>query len=258
MTASVIAFKLPTGQDITVDTAKLTPKACALAEAIAATNMRRITVRSVATRRQIHGDAARHWCSPEELDQPETHTWDHWQFRWTPAHVVYNDPYRWLEYEARQMPGWYPVAEDGTDLPSSQAARDDDGLTPDQAVETLLQLCPTGAAPEKQAWMQYATRGQHGYPAPVRHNGITSLWSLTDLTRYAEYLTACRKIGDHRRETWAVSLHTTEALRTSVLEAVAAGMPDTVAERVFGVSRQTIYNWKKARTVTEPAEAAAE
>lgn len=250
--AEPMTFDLPNGDTVTVGPNRLTPKARALAEAIAETGLRRISVRSVAPAREVYGTRAGLFVAADALDKPITRAWENWAASDSPARHA-TDPYRWLEYEARKMIGWYPVAADGTDLPSSQAAREDDGVGADDALNFLNHACPAGTAPSKAAWMQYAIRGEHGYPAPVRHNGIMSLWSVTDLSKYASFLHVCHSIGVHRATAVTVEMEATAALKFALLAAVTGGMPETLAERVFGVARQTIRDWRAAAAAAGPA-----
>lgn len=181
----------PAGEHI-VDLTTLTPKARALAEAIAATDLRWVRIRSTMPLvdqyaegadlvRQVLGDVA---------DQPADGHFEAWSANPTPAGCSIPEI---LEREARKMPGWYPVKADGSDLPSSPAAKADDGLTADQCVALIATLVRKAdplstAPPTKIRWMRYAPAGDDGYPAPATHNGSVSLWSAADVAAYAAEL----------------------------------------------------------------------
>jgi len=165
-----------------VDLAALTPRARALAEAIAQTQLRWIRIKSVAPLRDLYASQeAAAFFGGDALNEPRLGTFESWADNFGGGRTVEQV----LESEARKLHGWYPIADDGTDLPSSQAARADDGLTPGQAFRLLADLSAGVGRAGVEAWMRTATRGLDGHPPPVRHNGLTSLWSEQQLRDYA-------------------------------------------------------------------------
>lgn len=201
----VIELEMPRGPAgrHRVHLGSLTPKARALAEAIAQTDWRWIRTRSVQPRRELYapGHAELMWGSGSAvLDQPEDGKFEGWMVNPTPSGYSIGHI---LEWEARKLTGCYPIGDDGHDLPSSQAARLDDGLTPDQVMALLRNLneshsVATGRrvpVPGKDMWMRKATRGVDGYPAPVCHNGITSLWSAAAVRNFFNQLVSAGPAG---------------------------------------------------------------
>lgn len=122
-----ITLEMPAGPAgrHTIDLDTLSPKARALAEAIAATGKRWIHIRSIAPLRDLYHTPADaefiHGVSHHALDEPAVRIFESWQKNRTGR---CDSVATILEYEARKMDGWYPVADrHGTDLPSSAAAR---------------------------------------------------------------------------------------------------------------------------------------
>lgn len=181
---TMIKLRLPIDPDTerTIDLDTLTPKARAVAEAIAQARAARILLRSNRPRRDLYRpEDAERFFTEDELCEPETTGHSSW---WKCVPSTPQELHRWLEWEARKFPRHYPIADNKTDLPSSQDARLDDGLTVDQVLE-LIRLVAPGKQPGKDAWMRKATKGVDGYPAPVRHNGYRSLWSEAQVREFA-------------------------------------------------------------------------
>ncbi|PZG17822.1 hypothetical protein C1I95_14835 [Micromonospora craterilacus] len=218
------------GTKHTIDLNTLTPKARAVAEAIAQAELPRIRIKSVRPAREM--------CAPEYLpmlagdpDQPETRIHDSW-WKW---HGLDPEPsiHKVLEWEARKLDGWYPIADDGTDLPTSQAARDDDGLTRDQALELVGRICP-GHGITIDTWMRNATRGIKGYPAPCGHDGYRSLWSEATVREWA---TRLAELADLRRQREQVE----QQIRRQV--AGMTELPDDLVAGLAGITRVTARKW---------------
>ncbi|MDG4795085.1 hypothetical protein [Micromonospora sp. WMMD1082] len=230
---SVITLTMPGDEPGTIrsiDLDTLTPRARAIAEALAQAKLPRIKIRSVRPARELH--------VPEYLpmlfddpDAPETRIHDSW-WKW---HDLDPEPsiHTVLEWEAQKLDGWYPVADDGTDLPSSQAARADDSLNRDQALALIQAICP-GAGISIDTWMRNATRGIKGYPAPVRHNGHVSLWSEAAVRAWATRLAGLADLGRQRER---VEQH----LRERVVE--MAELPDELVAKLAGITRVTARKW---------------
>jgi len=163
-----------------VDTDTLTPKAVGLAEAIAAYDPPYwIKIKSSVPARELYME--RHVRLLDRPDEPVTtiySSWPPWRAGATTAHGL-------LERAAREIGWmWYPIAPDGSDLPSSQAAREDDGVTRDQAMQIVGRVCP-GHGITVDTWIRKATRGADGYPTPVRHSGYCLLWSAAEVRAWA-------------------------------------------------------------------------
>jgi hypothetical protein len=164
-----------------VDLDTLTPLARAYAEAFAESDFRWIRIKSRASARELFGgdaNAATFYGDQATSDQPLTQLYDGWA-----SYPHYGGLVATLEYEARKPRGWYPVALDGSDLPSTPGARADDGVTPDQCL-TVLREAGLGSI-SKDTWMRRATKPGTGFPLPVRHNGLYSLWSERALREWA-------------------------------------------------------------------------
>lgn len=232
-----------TSHNIDLDT--LTPRAAAIAEAIAEAGHRRwIRLKSIETLRVLHaGDQNLTWAhSPAELDEPVTRTYAGWLNLPDHSREALVDG---LETEARKFPGWYPVADDGTDLPHSDAARDDDGLTIEQAIALLARLCPARAVPSVAAWVRNAPRGAYGYPASsTAYNGRYPLWSERDIRVFAGRLTTLVRLGDARIAAATVLEDVTEATRAAVLAARKAGTTEEEVAALAGVDRSTVRAWQ--------------
>lgn len=175
----VIELTLPTRErPELVDLAVLTPMARAVAEAIAQTTDRYICIRSRATERELMDPRFHDFYAP--ADEPITKVWDRW---WKAPKAT--SAVDILEWEARKLIGWYPVARDGSELASSQAAAADDLLTGDQCISLLLQLCPGRSdITDKDLWMRHARKGDEGYPAAARRMSRGWLWSEADVRAF--------------------------------------------------------------------------
>lgn len=242
---TIISLDWPTGADrgreeIDLDT--LTPKARALAEAIAGRTLGRIHLLSVRPMRDMYRPGDAEWAygadSPK-LDRPMRDGFESWAHR--PATGGF-DLRQMLEYEARKFPGWYPVAEDWTDLPSSQAAREDDGITVDHALEIIRTVAP-GARVDKDRWMRKAAKGDGGYPRPVCHNGYRSLWSERDVRAFAERIAAIQSAADLRQKAIAAEREATRLLRNLVTSAVAEDVDEDEVHVWASASRGTVRAW---------------
>jgi len=219
-----------------VDLDELTPKARALAEAIDDAEGRlppgQIRIKSTAPARELYLE--RHAPMLSDPDEPMITVYHLWWQCWGRA----DEPSarEVLEWEARKIGWrWYPVAADGSDLPSSQAARDDDGVTRDQALEIVHDICPTVTI-SIDTWMRNATRGIKGYPGPCGHSGYHSLWSAAEVAAWAHRL---RELADLRRQ----RAETEEAIRRKAVELSAAGLPDDLVARLAGTTRPTLRGW---------------
>lgn len=223
-----------------VDLDSLTPMARALAEAMASSAVRWISIRSRRMVRDLHppGQAEQLWGAAHPgLDEPRVEPYESWSIPregWTIE--------EWLEYEARKMPGWYPVAPGGGDLPSSPAARLDDGITADQC---LLMLAMIGCTVDKDRWMRKATKGADGFPAVARHNGHGSLWSEAEvrawaIRRLSDPLGQLSATATGRRQDYETAM---DELRRAVVEEAAKGATDSALARRAGVDRMTILRW---------------
>jgi hypothetical protein len=174
-----------------------------------------------------------------KLDEPMTDAFESWAHR--PATGGFGVR-QLLEYECRKFPGWYPIAADGSDLPSSQAALEDDGLTVEQALALLRQIAP-GARVDKDTWMRKATKGAGGYPAPARHNGDVSLWSERDIRAFADRIAALADVGARRQAARGAARAASAELQPLVAAAIAGGAHEEDVQRWAGVDRATVRKW---------------
>jgi hypothetical protein len=232
----------PQGQH-TVDLDALTAKAAALAEALAEDMYRWIRTRSTKPMRDMyHPGHAELMVGPDspDLDRPILGTFESWEK--VPDDSA-EDVHRILEREARKLGHWYPVARDGSDLPHSRAAANDDGLTRGQVFDLLRRRrsC-AGITPDE--WMRNSTRGLNGFPRPVRHNGQVSLWSRKDV----EDFIAGRAVIDQLAHELASARKGVDAAmgdlrRTLVPQLEAGQLTEVYAAALAGVDRMTVRSW---------------
>jgi len=175
-----------TATRFTIDPGTLTPKARALAEAIADPNRLGTSIHLIS--RVLMRDLYKPGTAEEffganypGLNQPARDGFDGW-WKIEPTQEKLHEI---LEWEARKFPRYYPVAADWSDLRSSAAARDDDGLTREQALEILRQV-RLDVPIDVDTWMRKATKGLDDYPAPLFHNGYRSLWSEAAVRAFAD------------------------------------------------------------------------
>lgn len=175
---------------VVIDLDALTPRARALAEAVAQLPGARkgageiLCHHRTKTRGEMTPDAET-WLPPELLAKPAQQSWARWDIYRADSGVP---PVEYLEQQARKIPPeWRIVCGRAIGLPdpapvaSSQAGGDDDRLTPRAVVEYLATHHKRHIGPS--TWRSYASRGQA--PAPVGHVGRESLWAPSDVDAWA-------------------------------------------------------------------------
>lgn len=175
---------------LTIDLDALTPRARALAEAVAQLPGARADAGEILChhRTKTRGDMtpdAESWLSPERLAQPARQAWAKWDIYRADSEV---SPVEYLESQARKIPpDWRIVCghavgrPDPAPVPSSQEAGNDNRLTPRAVVEYLAAHHKRHIGPS--TWRSYVARGQA--PAPVGRVGRESLWSPADVDAWA-------------------------------------------------------------------------
>lgn len=168
-------------EDIDLDA--LTPRARALAEAVAQRSLAtpgEVWCAAEGTVRQLVPDAER-WYSSEELDQPLTRNWSGWSY-YPPDSVMPAADY--LEQQARRIPPGYAIIGHHPDnpVPSAREAAQDTGMTRDQVLDYLEALRGKRITPG--TWSAYVARDQA--PKPVRYVGRTPLWDRREIAEWAK------------------------------------------------------------------------
>ena len=175
---------------VTIDLDALTPRARALAEAVAQLPGARkgageiLCHHRTKTRGEMTPDAES-WLPPELLTQPAQQSWARWDIYRADSEV---SPVDYLESQARKIPPEWRIVcgraighPDPAPVPSSQAGGDDDRLTPRAVVDYLATHHKRHIG--SSTWRSYASRGQA--PAPVGHVGRESLWAPADVDAWA-------------------------------------------------------------------------
>lgn len=171
-----------------VDLDQLTPRARALAEAVAQLPGARkgdiLCEHRTKTRGEMTPDADT-WLPPERLTEPAHQTWARWDVYRADSGVT---PVEYLERQARKIPPeWRIVSGHAVGrptpppVPSSQAAGDDDCLTPRGVLDYLATHYKRHIGPG--TWRSYVSRGQA--PAPIGRVGREPLWSPVDIDAWA-------------------------------------------------------------------------
>ncbi|MEO3856267.1 hypothetical protein [Acrocarpospora sp. B8E8] len=159
-----------TGTYEDVDLDALTPRARALAEAVAQRlgSTCVIWVQSDRTVRETIPDAECYY-GADELDQPYRMGWSGWS-RYPAESAMSQHGY--LEQQARRIPPQYSIIGAFPDqpVPSAAAAAADRGMTRDQV---LAWLAARGRKVGPSTWSSYTARGQAPKP---RYVGRTPLW----------------------------------------------------------------------------------
>lgn len=163
-----------------VDLTQLTPRARALAEAVAQTALRtavNIWMESNAPIRDANPNW-RLWHTEEEAALPERRPWRGWARYPIDSQVT---PVQYLETEARKIPpDWHVVgAHTDSPVPSLAAGADDTGMT--RAV-VLAYLRKHGRPISPSTWSSYVARKQA--PGPSRHVGRTPIWDRADVDAF--------------------------------------------------------------------------
>lgn len=182
-------------QDIDLD--KLTPKARALAEAVADRPLRTVGDIWMEADRPLRDTTPNWaaWYSEEEAARPDRRPWRGWA-RYPAASPM--DPYRYLENEAAKIPpGWHVLgAHPDKPVPSRDAAAADTHMTRDKV---MAHMESKGAALSPAGW---ETLRQAGHlPQPDRYVQGKPQWrqetidaylgrdrELWPISRVAEYL----------------------------------------------------------------------
>lgn len=164
----------------TVSLDGLTPRARALAEAVAQTPLRTATDIWMEADQPIRDTdpSWQMWHTEEEADRPERRPWRGWaQY---PADSAMA-PAEYLETQARKIPpGWHILgAHPQTPVPSLDEGAADTGMTRDMV---LRYLRGHGRQIGMSTWSAYVARGTA--PGPARHVGRTPLWDQADLDAF--------------------------------------------------------------------------
>lgn len=170
----------PRYEDIDLD--RLSPRARALAEAVAQQDLATAGVIWCASRgtvRELVPDAER-WHSPADLDQPVRVPWSGWSHYPDESDM---DPHDYLEQQARRIHPEYTIigADPHTPVASYAAGAADSGMTRQQVLDYLR---TRGRHIEPGTWSSYVARGQA--PTPTRKVGRTPLWALEDIAAWWE------------------------------------------------------------------------
>lgn len=172
---------------IPVDLDRLTARARALAEILAAAPVKAqtsICIESTRTVREMDPDASPLWHTTEELDRPHRTQWSAWSAYPVGTTVDVHD---YLEEQAAKLPiGYYPIGRDSfARVPGADAARDEaDLVTRTQVIELLRQL---GRPLSVDTIDNYRSRPPKGWPQPVRYVGRRPMWDRRDIEAYADH-----------------------------------------------------------------------
>jgi hypothetical protein len=165
-----------TYDDVHLD--RLSPRARALAEAIAGTPLATATTVWVEADRPIRDtmpeESWRPWYTEEQAALPERRPWSAWdRYRATDP----TDPHDWLERQAVKIPaGWHVLGAH----PATPVATTDTGMTTDQVLATLARR---GIRIKAATWRAYVARGYA--PPPARRTGRTPLWDPAGVIAFA-------------------------------------------------------------------------
>lgn len=169
-----------------VDLDRLSARARALAEVIAATPIKAqtaILLESARTVREMDPNADPLWWSAGQLDAPHRVVWEHWS-RYPVGSTM--DPHDYLEQQAQKLPiGYYPVGRsEGERVASADAAKEDADLIGRPQVLELLRAL--GRPISVATLDNYRSKPPKGWPQPVRYVGRMPLWSRGAVEAYAE------------------------------------------------------------------------
>jgi hypothetical protein len=156
-----------------VDLDTLTPRARALAEAVAQRLGGRcvIWLQSKKAVRESVPNAERFY-SADELDKPYMVGWSGWSHYPADSAMSQHD---YLEQQARRIPPQYSIVGAFAEqpVPSFEAAAEDQDMTRDQVLAYITEKTGRQIAPS--TWSSYTARKQA--PTPSRYVGRTPLWS---------------------------------------------------------------------------------
>lgn len=180
---------LTNAQPDTIDLDRLTPRARALAEAVAQLPGHRKGAGEILCvhRSKTRADMTRNpemWLSPEQMTEPARQTWSAWD-RY-PADAAMGAA-EYLERQARKIPPEWRIVSAWSmgaafaPVPSTEAGAADDGLTARGVTEYLATHHDRHIGPG--TWRAYAARDQA--PKPVRRVGREGLWSPADVGAWA-------------------------------------------------------------------------
>jgi hypothetical protein len=182
-------FTLIPAKNDAIDLDALTPRARALAEAVAQLPGGEKRAGSILCEHRIktRGDVTPNpevWLTPEQCAEPARMTWAQWDQYRADSEVP---AIEYLERQARKIgPEWRIVSAIGAidhypEVPSSEAAAADDLLTARGVVEYLGRKHDRHINPG--TWRAYVARDQA--PAAVRRVGREGLWSPADIDAWA-------------------------------------------------------------------------
>jgi len=162
---------------------RLSPRARALAEAVAASHDSAagfIWVESDRPVRELRPDWQQ-WFSEERAGQPARDLWDAWDKYAADSSM---DPHDYLERQAAKIPaGWHVLGGyQGLHAPPVVARAEDDTLMTVRQVLATLERA--GRFVKPRTWSAYVARGQA--PQPVKRVGREPLWDPADIRAYVE------------------------------------------------------------------------
>lgn len=175
-----------------IDLDQLTPRARALAEAVAQLPGGRkgageiLCQHTSKTRADLTPNAAV-WLSEEQMGQPARQMWSAWDRYPADSATAAAD---YLERQARKIPpewaivgGWATGSPQPAPVASAAAGAADDLLTVRGVVDHLARHHNRHIGPG--TWRSYASAKRRQAPAPVDHVGRESLWSPADVDAWA-------------------------------------------------------------------------
>jgi hypothetical protein len=166
----------------TVDLDQLTPRARALAEAVAQMPAGRKGTGKILChhRTMTCGEATPNpevWLRPDQMDEPARMAWSAWDKYRADSDV---SPVEYLERQARKIPhDWVIVSAQWITgprqepVPSSAASADDRYLTRDQVLDYMR---ARGRDISVSTWSAYTSRRRRQAPPADRHVGRTPQW----------------------------------------------------------------------------------
>ena len=166
-----------------VDLDRLTPRARAIAQAIATRPLRTpgtLLLRSDRPLRDMPAGQASHtdlWYTAAQMDAPDTVVWSSWSRYPADSSMP---PEAWLELQAQRMPIGYTPIPDRDARPDDLHVRDARMLTRAQVLDVLRAI---GQPLAVSTWAAMVSRGQA--PRPDDYVGRTPRWAETTVRSWA-------------------------------------------------------------------------